>query len=77
MARAALRWRIEDLAHHAHVTRATVVRAEQDLRVHRASSEKIREALERAGVQFIADPMGPTVRLAATVRARSVPERLR
>ena len=64
MARAALHWSIEDLARHAGVTRTTVIRAEQGLKVRRISAEAIRGALERAGVHFLVDPVGPSVRLA-------------
>jgi predicted transcriptional regulator len=58
MARAALAWTTADLGHHASVGANTVNRFEggQDARL--SSVEKMRRALEAAGVEFIAENGG-------------------
>ena len=58
MARAALAWSTQDLARHAEVGVNTVNRFEagQDARV--SSVEKMRTALERAGLEFIPENGG-------------------
>jgi DNA-binding XRE family transcriptional regulator len=53
MARAALRWDIQDLAKQAGVGRATVSRFEvEQVEPNLATKTVIRQALERAGVEF-------------------------
>lgn len=53
MARAALRWSVDDLAQAAGVGRATVIRFENDTGGKPATVARLREALEKARVQFI------------------------
>jgi transcriptional regulator with XRE-family HTH domain len=54
MARAALRWDIQELARRAGVGRATVSRFEvEQVEPNAATRTVIRQALERAGVEFI------------------------
>lgn len=58
MARAALAWSTQDLAREAEVGANTVNRFEsgQDARI--SSVEKMQRALEKAGVEFIAENGG-------------------
>lgn len=53
MARVGLGWTTDDLAEAASVGRMTVARFERGDRVEPASVEKLREALERAGADFM------------------------
>lgn len=55
MARAALGWSLIDLADKAGISMATVARFERgDARPHALSLQRIRQALEDAGVIFLA-----------------------
>ncbi|ATQ67873.1 MULTISPECIES: helix-turn-helix domain-containing protein [Methylosinus] len=64
MARAALGWSTQDLARHAGVGVNTVNRFEAGQDARMSSVEKMRTALESAGVEFIAENGGgPGVRL--------------
>lgn len=64
MARAALGWTTQNLADHAGVGVNTVVRFEAGEDARMSSVDKIRQALEAAGVIFIAENGdGPGVRL--------------
>jgi len=58
MARAALDWSTTDLAHAANVGQATVNRFEAGRDARISSVEKLRAALEAAGVAFIAENGG-------------------
>lgn len=63
-ARALLNWTVRDLAEKAGIHRNTVTRAENDATGPGRATRAIREALEGAGVQFIAqNGGGPGVRL--------------
>ena len=68
-ARALIRWSAEDLANHCPVSVTTIRRAElmpSATALTRANDAAIRQALEKAGVEFIdADKAGPGVRLKA------------
>lgn len=65
MARAALRWGVRDLAHHAQVAAATVTRIEAGNSAHTSTVKAIRAAFEAAGIEFISENGGgPGVRLA-------------
>ena len=64
MARAALGWTTQNLADEAGVGVNTVVRFESGEDARMSSVDKIRQALEKAGVIFIAENGdGPGVRL--------------
>ena len=55
-ARRLLAWKLDDLAHHSGVGRATVSRFESrssDFRVSTDIVIKLRQTLERAGVEFV------------------------
>jgi len=58
MARAALDWSTTDLAHAANVGQATVNRFETGRDARISTVEKLRSALEAAGVAFIAENGG-------------------
>ncbi len=58
MARAALDWSTTDLAHAAYVGQATVNRFETGRDARISTVEKLRAALEAAGVAFIAENGG-------------------
>lgn len=53
MARAALSWRVEDLAIKADASTQTVVRFEKGEGVRPSTAERFREQLEAAGIIFI------------------------
>ena len=59
MARAALRWTIEDLSQHADVGSRTIKRLEATDKITAANIstiEKLRSAFEAAGIEFIGSP---------------------
>ena len=58
MARAALEWRAADLARAANVGANTVIRFETGRDARISTVEKLRSALEAAGVVFIAENGG-------------------
>ncbi len=58
MARAALDWSTTDLAHAAHVGQATINRFEGGRDARISSVEKLRAALEAAGIAFIPENGG-------------------
>ena len=66
-ARALLGWSAEDLAYHSGVSWATIQRFEaaEEIPVSRSGTlEKVKAALEAAGIEFIGDPVAsPGVRL--------------
>lgn len=63
MARAALRWKAEELARRAHVSRTTVARFETEQGVPiPATLTVLRQTFEAAGVVFL-DNEAPGVRL--------------
>ena len=66
-ARALLAWSQADLARHSGVSEPTVARLESldgELRGREHTAEKIRMAIERAGVEFISENGGgPGVRV--------------
>lgn len=53
MARAALKWSIDDLADTANVARMTVIRFERGDVVNEGSVDAMRNAFERNRIQFI------------------------
>ena len=64
MARAALGWGVRDLAAKAEVSHGTIQRLERGETLRPLTARAIREAMEAAGVQFIAENGGgPGVRL--------------
>ena len=64
MARAAVGWGVRDLAKRAGVTANTVTRIENGADAKQSTMDKLREALESAGVEFIEENGGgPGVRL--------------
>ncbi len=64
MARAALGWGVRDLAAKSGVTANTVTRIENGADSKQSTIDKLRRALEEAGVEFIdANGSGPGVRL--------------
>ena len=66
MARAALGWGIRDLADAADIATSTVSRFEAEQNINLSSLNAMKEALEKAGVQFIPENGGgPGVRLRA------------
>ena len=70
MARAALGWGVRDLAEKAGVTANTVTRIENGADSKQSTIDAMRQALEAAGVLFIAENgEGPGVRL------RKVPQK--
>jgi predicted transcriptional regulator len=58
MARTALDWSTTDLARAAEVGQATVTRFETDRDARISTVEKLRSALEAAGIAFIAENGG-------------------
>ena len=65
MARAGLGWGVRELAAKAKVSVETVVRFENDETIREATLMKLQAAIERGGVEFIAENGGgPGVRLA-------------
>jgi transcriptional regulator with XRE-family HTH domain len=64
MARAAIGWGVRDLAKKAGVTANTVTRIENGADAKQSTIDKLRQALEVAGVEFIDENGGgPGVRL--------------
>lgn len=54
MARAGLRWKVDDLTERAKVSKMSVNRLEGDvLKVNHATQEQIRRTFEKAGVEFL------------------------
>jgi len=65
MARAALKWTVQDLATNAAISKNTVVAVEAGRESHAATLAAIERALAQGGVEFIAENGGgPGVRLA-------------
>jgi hypothetical protein len=76
MARAGLGWGVRELAARAKVSVETVVRFEAGEQLRETTLQKLRSAIERAGVEFIAEGEssaggGPGVRLAKPKRKKS------
>ena len=76
MARAALRLGVRALAAAAKVAVNTITRLEKGDRIHHRNAEAIQHALERGGVEFIAEDEssaggGAGVRLAKPKRKRA------
>ena len=72
MARALLRLSVRELAARAGVNKAAVVRAENGGRMQAATSAKLKDALERAGILFLDEEegvRGPAVALAWQAQA--------
>jgi transcriptional regulator with XRE-family HTH domain len=64
MARAAVGWGVRELAKEAGVTANTVTRIENGADAKQSTMDKLRRALEEAGVEFINENGGgPGVRL--------------
>ena len=64
MARAAIGWGVRDLAKKAGVTANTVTRIENGADAKQSTIDRLQQALEVAGVEFIdEDGGGPGVRL--------------
>jgi transcriptional regulator with XRE-family HTH domain len=64
MARAALGWGVRDLAKKADVTANTVTRIENGADAKQSTIDRLRTALEAAGIEFIEENGGgPGVRL--------------
>ena len=75
MARAALKWTVQELADRAAISKNTVVSIEGGGEGHAATMAAIEAALRKGGVEFIAENGGgPGVRLtkAKSKRRRSV-----
>jgi len=72
MARAALKWTVQDLAARAAISKNTVtaVEAEQS-ETHATTLAAIERVLADEGVEFLSDPNGVGVRLLAKKRRRS------
>jgi DNA-binding XRE family transcriptional regulator len=58
MARAALKWTVQDLATRAAISKNTVVAVEAGRESHTATLAAIERALEQGGVEFIAENGG-------------------
>lgn len=52
-ARALLGWTVDDLARHSELGRATVQRAEGGAATIPANAERLRQAFEKAGIEFL------------------------
>jgi transcriptional regulator with XRE-family HTH domain len=64
MARAAVGWGVRDLAEKAGVTANTVTRIENGADAKQSTMDKLQQALESAGIEFIDENGGgPGVRL--------------
>src|SRR5260370_8924314 len=63
MARAAMRWTVQDLSRAANVAPATIRRIESALTARPSSLASIRVTLERAGIVFMRHRDGDGVRL--------------
>lgn len=77
MARAGLGWGVRELAAKAKISAETVVRFESGEQLREQTLAKLRGAIERAGVEFIAEGQASTaggagVRLAKRKRKRSM-----
>jgi DNA-binding XRE family transcriptional regulator len=59
MARAAIRWSVDDLAAHASVGRATIIRFENGDEIKPSTRQKLRGAFEAQGVRFTGDAVAP------------------
>jgi len=73
-ARALLGWSQSDLANHSGISEPTVARLEAiegELGGREGTTEKIRKAIEAAGVEFIDENGGgPGVRLRKTIKSK-------
>ncbi len=69
MARAALRWSLDDLAQGSGVGRATIARFELGDAIKPTTASRLRETLERARVRFVDD--GPFAGAVFLMRAAS------
>jgi transcriptional regulator with XRE-family HTH domain len=65
MARAALRWKVAELAKRAGVAPNTVVRIESGERVNHSTLDVVVRALERGGVRFEGVSVSPPEEIAA------------
>jgi transcriptional regulator with XRE-family HTH domain len=75
MARVAVGWGVRELAEAAGVSTNTVARMEQGEELRARTVDAIQTALEKAGVEFIAENGGgPGVRLKKRGRRRNIPE---
>jgi ribosome-binding protein aMBF1 (putative translation factor) len=71
MARAGLGWGVRELAAKAKISAETVVRFEAGERLREATLAKLKSAIERAGVEFIAENGGGAgVRLAKPAKRK-------
>jgi ribosome-binding protein aMBF1 (putative translation factor) len=72
MARAGLGWGVRELAAKAKVSVETVVRFEAGEQLRESTLEKLKSAIKRVGVEFIAENGGgPGIRLAKPRRKKS------
>jgi transcriptional regulator with XRE-family HTH domain len=72
MARAAVGWGVRELAEKAGVTANTVTRIENGADAKQSTLDRLKSALEAAGVEFIDENGGgPGVRLKRAKRERS------
>jgi DNA-binding XRE family transcriptional regulator len=72
MARAATGWGVRELARAAEVSTDTIVRLERGDTLRESTVEAIRTALEKAGIEFIAENGGGAgVRLRKKLKAKS------
>ncbi len=73
MARAAVGWGVRELAARADVTANTVTRIENGADAKQSTMDKLRGALEAAGVEFIEENGGgPGVRLRKRQRTKQI-----
>jgi transcriptional regulator with XRE-family HTH domain len=73
MARAAIGWGVRELAKKADVTANTVTRIENGADAKQSTMDRIQEALEAAGVEFIDENGGgPGVRLRTRQQKKKV-----
>lgn len=71
MARIALEWGVRDLAAEAQVSTDTIARFERGEELRERTVRALRETMEKAGVEFIAENGGgPGVRLAKKGRTK-------
>jgi transcriptional regulator with XRE-family HTH domain len=72
MARAAVGWGVRELAKEAGVTANTVTRIENGADAKQSTMDRLRQALESAGIEFIDEyGGGPGVRLRKRQQKRS------
>jgi transcriptional regulator with XRE-family HTH domain len=76
MARAAVGWGVRELAEKAGITANTVTRIENGADAKQSTMDKLRRALEAAGVEFTNGDQ-PGVRLTQAVRSRGFPKAMR